>query len=373
MMKILLLTPYPKEGPSSRYRIEQYIPYLNKQGYKCILRPFIPSSCFKILYKKGFYLRKGIYLIIATIRRVFDLGTALNSDIIIIHLEAHPFGPPLIEWVLFLLNKKIIYDLDDAIYLKGRSLGSFMTFLKCPWKTKKIISISNSVITCNEYLADYARQYNNNIYIIHTPVNTKIISPKKDKASRELIIGWIGSHSTVDYLRQLYDVFSRLSSKYKFTLKIIGANKNSINLTGVNIEYHKWSLEDEIKQLLSFDIGVYPLPNDQWVLGKTGFKTIQYMSAGIPCVVSSVGSNLDIVDDGINGYLAGNDQEWFFKISSLIESPGLRKEIGLRGRATAETKFSLELSAPRFAAIIEECFRGIKAAVSDKQRMKDFS
>ncbi len=108
-MRILFLTPHPTEGPSSRYRIEQYIPYLENKGIKCRVRPFVSSACYKIIYKEGFYFKKGFYFIIGTLKRFFDLFIAIRSDIIFIHLEAYPFGPPIFEWILAVFKKKIIY------------------------------------------------------------------------------------------------------------------------------------------------------------------------------------------------------------------------------------------------------------------------
>jgi len=166
-MKILFLEPYPIEGPSSRYRVEQYVPYFENNGIKCVVRPFISSKFYKILYKKGFYFQKILFFLQSSLKRFFDIFTAINADIIFIHLEAFPFGPPVFEYILAKIGKKIIYDLDDAIYLGITSqANAFLRYLKSPSKIKKIIKISSYVITCNVYLADYAKKYNKNVAVI---------------------------------------------------------------------------------------------------------------------------------------------------------------------------------------------------------------
>ena len=352
-MKILFIEPYPTEGASSRYRVEQYIPYFENSKIKCTVRPFIPPGFYKILYKKGFYLQKILFFVQSSIKRFFDIFTALKSDIVFIHLEAFPFGPPLFEWILSKAGKKIIYDFDDAIYMGTTSpTNRFLKHLKCSYKVKWIIKMSRHVITGNAFLADYARKYNKDITVIYTSLNTEKFVPKSSCNKNDITIGWIGSHSTTPYLESLKDVFYKLSKEYKFILKIIGAMEHNIKIPQIKIINLDWNLKDEIGQFQSLDIGVYPLPKDKWTFGKSGFKAIQYMSVGVPCVVSNVGINSDIVQDGVNGYLVDTEEEWIEKISRLIEDADLRKKIGLAGRKTAEERFSAKVNAPKYLEII---------------------
>ena len=359
-MKILFIEPYPTEGPSSRYRVEQYIPYLKNNGIRCIVRPFISSKFYKIIYKKGHRFKKIFYFFQSSVRRFFDLFTAMHCDIIFIHLEAFPFGPPFFEWILKKIGKKIIYDLDDAIYLgKTSSTNRFLKFLKCPSKITKILTISNYVITCNEYLCNYAKKFNKNVKAIHTSVDINKFAPKIKKADdvdQDITIGWIGSHTTASYLEELRNVFQQLCLKYKFTLKTIGAKEYDLKIPGVNVLNLDWHLENEIEEFQSLDIGVYPLPENKWTLGKTGFKTIQYMSVGVPCVVSNVGSNQNIVEDGVNGFLAKTNEEWVEKLSRLIDDAGLRKRVGLAGRKTIIEKYSLQVNAPKLLEILQRFY-----------------
>ena len=368
-MKILFIQPYPTEGASARYRVEQYVPYLEKNGIKCVIRSFVSTKFYKILYKKELYFKKILYFIQSSIQRFFDIFLAIRSDLIFIHLEAFPLGPPFLEYIFAkVLHKKIIYDLDDAIYIGSTSsANNFLKYLKCPSKIKKIIKISSHVIACNEYLANYAEKYNNNVTVIHTSVDTDKFKPINREKKENIVIGWIGSHSTAKYLSELKDVFFELSAKYKFTIKVIGAGEGcDFEILGVNVVQLDWSLKDEIAHFQSFDIGVYPLPEDEWTKGKTGFKTIQYMSIGIPCVVSDVGANRDIIKDGINGYLARTKEEWIEKISKLIDDAGLREKIGFAGRKTAEERYSLKINIPKFISI----FKSFSIAKNESKKYK---
>lgn len=354
-MKVLFLEPYPTEGPSSRYRVEQYIPFLRKKGIRCYIRPFMSSTFYKILYKRDRIFQKTCYFLISSIRRIFDFFIAIRMDIVFIHLECFPIGPPVFEWLLFKLRKKIVYDLDDAIYMAPTSTANkFLRYLKYPSKVKRIIRYSKFIITCNEYLEGYAKRYNPNVASIHTAVDTDRFKPvgKRSKVDR-VIIGWIGSHSTAPYLNMLVNVFHRLSKDHRFCLKIIGADNVDLKFDDVEVIYLSWRLEEEVEQFQSLDIGVYPLPDTTWTLGKTGFKTIQYMSVGIPCVASNVGANKIIIKDGENGFVANSEEEWVEKLSILIKDPQLRQRIGLAGRKYVEEHFSLKVNAPRYLRILQ--------------------
>ena len=274
-MKILFIEPYPTEGPSSRYRVEQYIPFLKMNGIKCKVRPFISSKFYRIIYQKGHHLKKIIYFLQSSIKRLLDIFDATRYDLIFIHLEAFPFGPPLFEWIMKPFKKKIIYDLDDSIYLgKTSPINKFTHFLKYPSKIKEILKISTRVITCNKYLYDFAIKYNKNVTVIHTSVDTDKFRPKredKDNSSKKITIGWIGSHTTAPYLDEIKEVLHQLSLNHKFNLKIIGAGKYKLNIKDIDIRYLDWSLKKEIEEFQSLDIGIYPLPENEWTLGKTGF------------------------------------------------------------------------------------------------------
>lgn len=361
-MKILFIEPYPTEGPSSRYRVEQYAPYLRSKGIECVVRPFVSSGFYKIIYKKGLYLRKSLFFLRSCISRFFDFFTGLTCDIIFIHLEAFPLGPPVLEWFWAISGKKIIYDLDDAIYMGiTSSANRCLKYLKWPSKIRSIIKLSGHVITCNEYLADYAGKFNGKVTVIHTSVDTDKFFPEHKESGKEITIGWIGSHSTTPYLNDLKNVFSKLILRHTFNLKIVGAAKHDINVSGINILNRDWRLEDEIEQFQSLDIGVYPLPENEWTSGKTGFKTIQYMSVGIPCVVSDVGPNKIIVKDGINGFLAKNEDDWVEKLSRLIQDAQLRRTIGAAGRQTVVSNYSLGVNAPKLLDVIQQVHSGRRA------------
>jgi len=351
-MKILFLVPYPTEGPSNRFRVEQYLPYLNKAGYRYSLSPFWTRKAYSILYNNGAYFRKLFYFFVGTFRRIVDILTISGYDIVFIHREAYPIGPPFFEWLTHRFKKPIIFDFDDAIFLQNYNpVNKIYRFFKFPSKIKYIIKMSSAVIVANNFLKEYAEKYNKSVFIIPTSIDTSKFTIAK-RNNRQVTIGWIGSQTASSYLEIIFGAMQKLSEEYDFILKIIGADKN-ISIPGVEIENKKWSLKNEIEDFQSIDIGIYPLPDSLWARGKSAFKAIQYMSMGIPVVASPVGMNREVIQNGVNGFLANSDEEWIDKISLLIENKDLRAKIGLTGRKAVEEKFSLKVNAPKFLEIIK--------------------
>jgi len=355
-MKILFLVPYPTEGASNRLRVEQYLPFLRQEGIEYRVRPFVSRGFYRILYLRGHYIKKVAYFILCTINRLFDIIRAINFDIVFIHREAYPIGPPVIESLLRMLGKKIIFDFDDAIFLPSTSKTNvFVERFKNPNKVANIIRMSDYVIAGNAYLKNYADKFNKNIAVIPTPIDTDRYSrvPNAKKEKERIVIGWMGSVTTQDYLESMKEVFLSISREFHSVhFKIVGGK---IDLNGVkNVEFKEWRLEEEIPDLLDFDIGIMPMPDDHWTRGKCGFKIILYMSMGIATVCSPVGVNTDIIKDGENGFLAEDSREWVDKLSRLIKDTDTRGYFSRKGRELAEHFYSLKVNAPQFIGVLKK-------------------
>ena len=348
-MKVLFLVPYPTDGASNRIRVEQFVPYLRSKGIHCNIRPFINGRFYRILYMPRHYIEKIFWFVICTINRFLDIIRALLYDVIFVHREAYPFGGAFIEILLHRMGKPIIFDFDDAIFLSNTSEQNiYIERFKNPKKVSRIVRMSKCIIAGNGYLRDYAMQYNSNIVVIPSSIDTKKYFPLAGKPrEKSIIVGWLGSNTTRRFLCDLEDVFVDLSKKYKnLIFKIVGAAFFSSKLT--NIVNVKWSLDGELAELQSFDIGIMPMLDNEWTKGKCGFKALLYMACGIPVVASAVGINPEIIKDGENGFLATGYDEWIAKLSRLIEDEKMRVVFGLAGRRTIIDRYSLERSEPVF-------------------------
>jgi glycosyltransferase involved in cell wall biosynthesis len=311
----------------------------------------VSNRFWGIIYLKGNTLVKFYYTIIGYLKRIISLFQIGKYDIVYVHLWVTPFGLPIFEWIYTKLSKKIIYDIDDMVFLGHSSdANSFIQSLKGKRKMIYLMKKANHVITCTPKLDEFVRKYNSKTTDISSTVDTNSRYLKKTDYSinNELVIGWSGSHSTSKYLYLLDDVLKRLSEKYKFKLLVMG--DASFNIEGINVEAKEWKEEYEIDTLKQFDIGLYPLPNEDWVYGKSGLKAIQYMALGIPTVATAIGANFRIIENEKNGFLIEVDDEksWYNRIEQLILSEELREKLGKAGRKIIVEKYSIEANKQKY-------------------------
>lgn len=342
-IRIAILAPYPRhEAPSQRFRFEQYLGFLEENDISINFYPFLNNKAWTIFYHEGKYFNKAIFLLLGFIKRFLLLFSLLKYDFIFIHREAAPLGPPIFEWIIAkVLRKKYIYDFDDAIWMPNYSQQHARFHrMKAYWKIKHIIKWSYKVSAGNTFLVAYAQIYCNNVVLIPTTIDTEHLHVSTGVPnSSEIVIGWTGSHSTLPYLTMLLPVLNLLSKKYTFTFRVISNEQPNFDLN--NLSFIKWNKETEIEDLATFSIGVMPLTSDAWSEGKCGFKALQYMALSIPTVLSSVGVNVQIVQDQINGLFADTESEWYAQLELLLKEERHRKQIGMEGRKTVVAAYSV--------------------------------
>ena len=345
--RILYLVPHRfGRSPGQRFRCEHFIPYLEEAGYKITYSNALNRWDDKYFYSYGKYLAKLFIVIKVFCKRCFDILRVKQYDIVFIYREAFMLGTVFFERLIGLLKIPIVFDFDDSIWLNDTSQGNQnLKWMKRPFKTADICKLASVVIVGNRYLADYARQYNENIYIIPTTIDLHYHTNDLIKTDKEyIVIGWTGTRTTLRHFYMLKNVYSSLQKIYgkKIRYKVIADIPPSHDDGEFDIEFVEWNKELEISQLLSIDIGIMPLPDDQWARGKCGFKGLQYMSLSIPAIMSPVGVNNEIIQHGRNGYLALTEEEWIQYLSALIENADLRQELGQAGKKTIEERFAVE-------------------------------
>lgn len=331
----------PKRSPSQRYRIEQFLPYLQKSGFEYDYTYIIDSKTDSYFYKSGNYLKKGLFFVLSLLNRWIETFKFNTYDFIFVQREALLSGTYFYERKASKSKAKLIFDFDDAIWMQHISDGNKkLAFLKDPEKTKKIIQLADLVLAGNTFLQNYALQYNSNSVCFPTVVDTEKYKPIEKHNNSVICIGWSGSFSTFEHFEILIPVLDRLHKKYNNSIKIkvLGAPPKNMPLP---IEFINWSEENEVVELSEFDIGVMPLNQTPWNEGKCGLKSLLYLSMGIPAVVSSVGVSSEIIQNGLNGFVPQNEEQWFETLCLLIENKNIREKIGSEGRKTVISKYSV--------------------------------
>lgn len=352
--KLLILCPYPHgTAPSQRFRFEQYLGHLSGNGWRITQKSFISEKTWKILYLPGHKLTKIAGILTGFIKRLLLLFLVPTFDLVFIHREASPLGPPIFEWIIIkLLRKKVIYDFDDAIWLSNTSKENrIISWLKSHSKVKTICKWSWKVSCGNQYLKTFAERYNSSTFLIPTTIDTKYHVAKKTE-NKTLIIGWTGTHSTEKYLASLVPLLKNLENQYDFIFRVISNHNPNLDLKA--FEYVQWNKDSEIDDLTQFDIGVMPLEDDIWAKGKCGFKGLQYMSLAIPTIMSPVGVNSDIIVSGKNGFLCDSPSSWEKTITDLIINHNLRETIGKEGQKTVTQHYSVMAISEQYSSLFSQ-------------------
>jgi glycosyltransferase involved in cell wall biosynthesis len=358
-IKVLAISPFPEQGAGCRYRIAQYVPHLRDAGFDVTISPFYSPEFFELVYQRGRYAAKAAGFLRLAARRWVELAQLRRFDLVFLYREAIPLGPPLLEWLIARTGPPVVFDFDDAIFLPNVSdANRAIAFLKQPGRVATILRHSTRVTVGNGFLAEYARRHNPAVTVIPTVVDTTRFVPRSDPPAPggRLVVGWIGSPTTFPYLQSLSGVLRTVAERHPFILKVSGAGQ-PVRFPGVDVREVPWSLADEVSLFNTCDIGVYPLTDDDWSRGKCGFKAIQCMACGVPVVAAAVGVNREIIEDGVNSFLASTPAEWIEKLERLLTDAALRARMAAGGRQTIEERYSLRVTAPQLAAVLRSAVR----------------
>lgn len=356
MKKVLYIVPHRlNRSPGQRFRCEHFIPYLEENDYEITYANLLTKWDDCHFYKRRNYILKLFILVKSYLRRAQHVRKAKHFDAVFIYREAFMLGTIRFEKKISKKKIPIIYDFDDAIWLNDVSeANKDLKWLKRPSKTGDICKLSSLVLVGNSYLARYAMQFNNNVKVIPTTIDTNYHrSQKTSEHKNDVRIGWTGTSTTLKHLKILLPVLQKIKLKYGDAVKIRAIADEPIIHSDLEIENIQWTPHDEIERLDEIDIGIMPLPDDQWSKGKCGFKGLQYMAMGIPAIMSPVGVNTEIIEHGVNGYLASTPQQWEEILSTLIENPRLRQEKGEEGRKTICSKYSIQANKDKYLYLFD--------------------
>jgi glycosyltransferase involved in cell wall biosynthesis len=361
-MNVLALASYPIEAAATRYRLTQFVAPLAERGITLTIHPFLDSRQFAALYQSEGLSSKVLGIMKSSLKRLGDVVAARRADVLLIQREAMIFGPPVIEWLSTRIARRpMVLDLDDATYISYTSptYGRLGSALKWFSKTDDLIRWA-SVVTCgNRSIAEYVSSKGKRAVIIPTVVDTERFRPAvRVKEQEPVVLGWIGTHSTFPFLESIFPALAELARTRSYRLRIIGAGKKQIELSGVDVENVDWSLEREIEDFQSFDIGLYPIDVErygkEWVTGKSGFKSIQYMSAGVPFVVTPIAACAEIGETGVTHLSASSQDEWREALERLIADKETRRLMGEAGRRHALEHYTVAAQADKLAEVLRE-------------------
>ncbi|WP_202412856.1 glycosyltransferase family 4 protein [Duganella lactea] len=350
-------------GASSRLRLLQYIDTWCGSNTVFRVEPLLGDAYLKRIYKGKRASR--ISLLRAYGKRLQLLLSAGKFDLVWIEKELFPNLPAWAEICLAHFKIPYVVDYDDAIFHNyDISPNPLKRLLKN--KIKAVMNRAALVTVGNSYLARHAIDAGARLVeMVPTVIDlNRYPSPSSPTAGAPLVVGWIGSPSTVKFLAPLLPVMARVADTVPIEFVIIGANVDTATYPFARSVV--WQEATEVAEVSKFDIGVMPLPDTAWERGKCAYKLIQYMACGKAVIGSPVGMNIDVIEDGSNGFLASTDDAWYEALMRLLTNQTLRNAMGCRGRQMVEQKYCLEVTGPKLLGSLRTVAsngKGIECAV----------
>jgi glycosyltransferase involved in cell wall biosynthesis len=351
--RVLALVPYALETtPSQRFRLEQWAPHLERAGYTIDFSPFFDVAATAILQCPGRNLSKMAAMLRGFRRRIADLRRAGSYDFLVVHRAAFFAGPAAFDLAFFRLGVSVVFDFDDAIYLRHTS-GANPLFdrLKFPSKTAILCRRSALVSAGSRYLAAWARQEAETVATVPTSVDTtRYVRRRPPEGRKRVVVGWTGSATSLTHLEMFAPILRELNTRREAEVRVV-SNRRPV-LPGVPVEWRPWSVETEVDEISAFDIGIKPIPDDPWSRGKCPMKELQYMALEIPAVCSAVGASQEAVRHGETGFSVSSQADWLDALTALVDSPDLRRRMGAAGRIVVEQEYATSASVRRFVAAL---------------------
>ena len=355
--RILILCPFPVGvAAGQRLKYEQYLDDWRATGWSVTTSPFMDDALWKIVYEPGYLWPKVIGTLKGVARRWRDLVRMRRYDVVYVYISVSPIGSTLLERLTRWLAKRLIYDIEDNILDSpgsGRSINPIAALFRSTGKARLLTEAADEVITASPFLVERCRALNANhrCTLIPPSVDTNRFTPGDRNGASVPVIGWTGTFSSQPYLNLLRPVLQQLAQRVQFKLRVIG--NFDYALPGVDLDVVRWTKETEVEDMQAIDIGLYPLPRDDWVLGKAGLKVIQYMAFGIPSVSSDVGTATLQIRHGETGYLANTEEYWVSTLEMLVRDPGLRARVGAAARKEAVHHYSRQAVAGQYRAVLD--------------------
>lgn len=345
MIRVQCFALYGPLAASTRYRLEQYAPGLRSFGIELQVAYLLGNDYLSRRFSEK--KTPALGLLRSGIARLAELAVLHKCDAAIVHCELLPLVPGWLERTL--LQKPYLYDFDDAFYLRYQrgKLAALKPLLGN--KFAQFIKGASAVTAGNGELARYAGQFNRRTKILPTVVDITHHVPNRKHKSNIFTVGWIGSPSTAPFLEQIVGSLVRLANEGPVRLVVVGGRPPVVS--GAEVISLPWSEKTEIELINSFDVGVMPLPDNEWSRGKCAFKLIQYMACGVPVIGSAVGANNEVVTPDC-GYLASNDDDWLHALRAFRDNPSERTHAGEAGRQRVAENYSLQIALPQMATAI---------------------
>jgi glycosyltransferase involved in cell wall biosynthesis len=353
-MRALFFLLDGETNASSRHRVLQYFPLLRRHGIEPFASRPVPEPVYQRFVERGRGggTDKAVFYGLFLACRALDVLRAQRFDVVVIQRDLFPFGPPLLERTLARRNPRLVYDTDDATYLRPAfTPNTPFQRLRRFDKVAEVVSRARWVSVATEPIAAWARQYNPSVSVLPMAVDLAEYDRvrRPPSASARLVLGWAGTAGGLAYVQSLAPVLRDIARRHPVEVRVISGGYRRVCLDGLDVQARPWRAETALQDMKAFDIGLVPLAATPFEQAKFPFKLLQYLALGVPSVSSRVGVAADVIRHGHNGLLASSLDDWRESLDSLIADADLRRRLSAAGREAVAAGYTVERIGPRLA------------------------
>lgn len=340
-----------RDAPSARFRVRQHVPHLARAGIR--VREFAPViDKYRPLPLPPRWRRAPLSTPLQAGWALLKLATRLpgvvagrRADVTWLQRDLLP-GFYTLER---LVGRPYVFDVDDAVWLTR------------PGSARSVARIAEGaavVVTGNRFLASWFEAVAGDVRVVHTAVDTRRFTPRPRQSAGDdrFVVGWTGTSSNLVYLEAIESPLAEfLSATDSELLVVADAPPRFSTIDPERVRFVRWHPDTEVAAVQDMDVGLMPLPDTDWARGKCSFKMLQYMSCGVPPVVSPVGMNAEVLDMGDVGLGVALDDHraWVDRLSALSTDRDGTRRLGANGRALVVERFDSRVIAAQIAGILE--------------------
>jgi glycosyltransferase involved in cell wall biosynthesis len=283
--------------------------------------------------------------------RTLDVLRADAFDVVVIQRDLFPFGPPWLERLLAHRNPRLVYDTDDATYLRPVfTPNTPFQKLRRFDKVAEVVARAAWVSAATPAIAEWARRYNANVSVVPMAVDLAEYDRARaiafHRPAGPLVLGWAGTAGGLGYLKRMGAVLAEICAANDVVVRIVSGGYRELCLPGVRLDARPWHSATGLADMAAFDIGLVPLDDTPFEQAKFPFKLLQYLALGVPAISARVGIATSVIRHGENGLLADSPDAWRDALETLIADARLRRTLAAAGRETVEASYTLERVGP---------------------------
>lgn len=348
MLEVAALTS-GRQIPSSRFRVRQHLPGLTAAGVR--VREYVPAidkyrgvpGWSEARSPKAILPLYALWQGVKLATRLPGLAGSWRADLTWLERQLLP-GYLTLEP---LLRRPLVFDVDDAIWLAR------------PWGAATVAATarrSTLVIAGNAYLASWLGRHARRVEIVPTAVDCARFRPQSPTVTGPFTVGWIGTAGNLVYLQAIEGALARFLARHDEARLLVVADRppQFLQIDAARWHYQPWTEAGEAAAIAAMDVGLMPLPDDDWARGKCSYKMLQYLACGKPVVVSPVGMNVELLRAADIGFDARTDAEWLAALEELHADPVAARQLGGNGRQLVECGYSLDVIGGRLAELMKD-------------------